>query len=74
MDAVVAKGFQGNLNHGCAMLQAWVMHVTCMGYAYYMHGLCTVLDLAGEVWETFPACYTAQKNEFILPLWRFHQK
>ena len=29
-----------------------------------------VLDLAKEVWETFPACYTAQKNEFI---WRFHQ-
>ena len=21
-----------------------------------------VLDLAEEVWETFPACYTAQKN------------
>ena len=33
-----------------------------------------VLDLAEEVWETFPACYAAQKNEFILPLWRFHQK
>ena len=31
-------------------------------------------DLAEEVWETFPVCYTAQKNEFILPLWRFHQK
>ena len=24
-----------------------------------------VLDLAEEVWETFPACCTAQKNEFI---------
>ena len=33
-----------------------------------------VLDLAKEVWESFPACYTAQKNEFILPLWRFHLK
>ena len=30
-----------------------------------------MLDLAEEVWETFPACYTAQENEFILPLWRF---
>ena len=22
----------------------------------------------------FPACYTAHKNEYILPLWRFQQK
>ena len=35
---------------------------------------CSVLDLAEEVRETFPACYTPQKYEFILPLWRFHQK
>ena len=33
-----------------------------------------VLELAEQVRKTFPACYTAQKNEFILPLWRFHQK
>ena len=33
----------------------------------------SVLDLAEELWETFPSCYTAQKNEFILPLWSFHQ-
>ena len=33
-----------------------------------------MLDLAEEVWETSPTCYIAQKNEFILPLWRFHLK
>ena len=38
------------------------------------HDLLTVLDLAEQVRESFPACYTAQKYEFILPLWRFHQK
>ena len=36
--------------------------------------LCAVLDPAEQVRETFPACYTAQKYEFILPLWRFLQK
>ena len=33
---------------------------------------CSVLDLAKEVWETFPTYST--ENEFILPLWRFHLK
>ena len=53
------------------------VHVVIISKAiqsWYVEPLYSVLDLAEEVWESFPTCYTAQKNEFILPLWRFHQK
>ena len=61
---------------GFAALRLVLLHtmppLSCY-QCYPVHVLSSVLDLAGKVWETFPACYTAQENEFILPLWRFHQ-
>ena len=51
--------------------ESWGMRLVHLMREYL---LLAVLDLAEEVWESFPTCYTAQKNEFILPLWRFHKK
>ena len=51
----------------------WIDSYTGVIYPHHITEY-AVLDLAEEVWESFPTCYTAQKNEFILPLWRFHQK
>ena len=40
----------------------WVCMCLKVHVAYI---LLSVLDLAEEVWETYPTCYIAQKNEFM---------